>query len=305
MKKIVAIGGGSGLSTLLRGIKKYNIEISAIVTMTDDGASTGRLRREVGILPPGDIRKCLAALAPNESELLDLFTYRFKKGFGIAGHSMGNLFLTALKDQTGSFEEAITAASKILNIKGQVIPATLADVFLGAEFEDGVRIVGEQKITQYGYGVKIRKLFLTKEASANPRAIKAIEEADYILVGPGSLYTSVLPNFLHKELTETFTKSQAKKIFVINASTERGETEGYSVSDHVAEAKKYGITFDTVIANNAFFPAGSGDGFINPVDIDVISEELVLAELVDPKNPLYHCPEKLGKKVAEQFDERL
>ena len=298
MKKVVAIGGGTGLATLLRGLKKYPVEISAIVTMTDDGASTGRLRREMGVLPPGDIRKCIAALAENESELLDLFNYRFKKGFGIAGHSMGNLFLTALKDTTGSFEGAIEKASELLNIKGRVIPATLEDVHLGAEFDDGSRVMGEHKITQYGYGIKIKNVFLSKDAKSNPRAVSAIKNADIILVGPGSLYTSVIPNFLHPEICQALKKSKAKKIYICNVSTERGETEKFKVSDHLSSLSDVGINFDITLANSKMFPKGSGDGFVDPVEIDTF-KNIVSSELSDSENPLYHDPDKLAKAVFD------
>jgi uncharacterized cofD-like protein len=299
MKNIVVIGGGTGLSTLLRGLKEYPLNISAIVTMTDDGASTGRLRREVGILPPGDIRKCIAALAKNESDLLDLFNYRFKSGFGIAGHSMGNLFLTALRDMSGSFEGAVEKASDILNIKGRVLPATLMDVHLGAEFIDGAKVMGEVKITQYGYGVRIKKIFLSKEAEANPKAVEAINRADYILAGPGSLYTSVIPNFLHKELKTAFQKSKARKIYICNVSTERGETDKFKMSDHVNEIKKYDVSFDDIIANSKMFPKGSGDGYVDPVVVDMEGENIHTAELSDNENPLYHDSKKLAKEITK------
>lgn len=304
MKNIVAIGGGTGLSTLLRGIKEYPFNISAIVTMTDDGASSGRLRREMGILPPGDIRQCIAALAENESAILDLFNYRFKSGFGISGHSMGNLFLTALIDTTGSFEKAVEQASDILNIKGQVLPATLTDVHLGAEFADGVRIIGQHKITEYGYGIKIKEVFLTKEAEANPKAVKAIKDANFLLVGPGSLFTSVIPNFLHKELKVAFQKSKAKKIYICNVSTERGETDKFKVSDHVKELSKYGIDFDSVIMNSKMFPKGSGDGYVDPVEIDTCGDKYVKAEISNSKNPLYHNSKKLAWQIVKLAEDK-
>jgi len=293
MKNIVVIGGGTGLSTLLRGLKKFPYNITAIVTMTDDGASTGRLRRETGMLPPGDIRKCIAALAKNESDVLDLFNYRFKKGFGISGHSLGNLLLMALSDQHGGFEEAIEKASDILNIKGKVIPATLEDVHLGAEFKDGMRIMGQVRIAQYGYKMRIKNLFLSKPAVSNPRAVNSIEKADVILVGPGSLYTSILPNFLHQEIKEAFNKSSAKKIYIANVSTERGETDGYKLSDHIKEIEKYAGDFDIILANNRLFEKGSGDGYVDPVELDFADDKIVLADVGDKENPLYHSSEKL------------
>ncbi len=298
MKNVVVIGGGTGLSTLLRGLKKYPFKISAIVTMTDDGASTGRLRREAGMLPPGDVRKCIAALAENESDLLDLFNYRFKRGFGITGHSMGNLFLTALKDTSGSFEGAISKASTLLNIKGEVIPATLEDVYLGAKFEDGAKMIGEYKITKYGYGMKIDNIFLSKEAKSNPKAIKAIKNADILLVGPGSLYTSIIPNFLHKEIKEEFKKSKAKKTYICNVSTERGETEKFKASDHIKTLSNYDICFDQVILNSKMFAKGSGDGFVEPVEID-ITENVITADISNDENPLYHDSEKLAKVIFD------
>jgi uncharacterized cofD-like protein len=296
MKKVVAIGGGTGLATLLRGLKKYPYKITAIVTMTDDGASTGRLRREAGMLPPGDIRKCIAALAKNESAILELFNYRFKKGFGISGHSMGNLFLTALTDQTGSFEGAIEKASDILNINGKVLPATLEDVHLGAEFVDKMKIMGEVRITQYGYKMRIKKLFLSKEAPSNPRAVEAIKEADCILVGPGSLFTSILPNFLHQEIKDGFEKSKAKKIYIANVSTERGETDDFKLSDHYKEVKKYAGDVNVIIANNRVFESGSGDGYITPVEID-IKKNIKLADISNQQNNLYHDSDKLAQEI--------
>lgn len=297
MKNIVVIGGGTGLSTLLRGLKKYPYNITAIVTMTDDGASTGRLRRETGMLPPGDIRKCIAALAKNESDVLDLFNYRFKKGFGIAGHSMGNLFLAALADQHGGFEEAIEKASDILNIKGRVIPATLEDVHLGAEFKDGMRIMGEVKITQYGYKMPIKELFLSKEAPSNPRAVKAIKKADLILVGPGSLFTSILPNFLHEEIRKEFNRSKAKKIYIVNVSTERGETDDFKLSDHLLAIHNYVGAVDITLVNNNLFKKGAGDGFAAPVEIDMKNDNIYQADLRSEGNPLYHDSQKLAEVI--------
>lgn len=304
MKNVVVIGGGSGLATLLRGLKEYPYNITAIVTMTDDGASTGRLRRELGILPPGDIRKCIAALAENESEILDLFNYRFKKGFGISGHSMGNLFLTALADQSGSFEGAVEKASDILNIKGRVVPATLEDVHLGAEFIDGMRIMGEVKITQYGYKMRIKDLFLSKEAKSNPKAVEAINMADAIIIGPGSMFTSILPNFLHKEMRAEYLKSKAKKIYIANVSTERGETDDFKLSDHLFEVNKYVGDVDIVLANSAIHTKGAGDKYVISVENDVKAEKIILEKVVDEKNPLYHDSKKLASAVNKILDNK-
>lgn len=300
MKKVVAIGGGTGLSALLRGLKKYDLDITAIVTMTDDGASTGRLRREIGVLPPGDIRKCIAALSEDESALLDLFNYRFKNGFGLSGHSLGNLFLSAMTDMKGDFGEAVEQMEKLLRVRGRVLPATLKNVHIGAEFEDGKKVMGQVNIAKYGYGGKhVKKLILNKDAATNPKAVKALKEANVILVGPGSLYTSILPNFLHQELLDAYQNSKAKKIYICNVSTERGETEGYKVSHHVNEMKKYFAYHDLVLVNSALFEPGAGDGYVKPVEVDVSGPGIVLAETVQTENPLFHDSEKLAGAIIK------
>ncbi|MEX2361878.1 MAG: gluconeogenesis factor YvcK family protein, partial [Patescibacteria group bacterium] len=195
--KVVAIGGGTGLSTLLRGLKNHPISLSGIVTMTDNGASSGRLSREMGVLPPGDIRKCLAALSNDEQLLTKLFEYRFNRGRGLSGHSLGNLLLIALSDITGGFDSAVEASSKILSIKGQVIPSTLDHVSLIAELNNGQSALGEVDIPKLGHRFGIGKISIVPpDAVANPTAVHFINNADLIIVGPGSLYTSILPSFL-------------------------------------------------------------------------------------------------------------
>lgn len=231
--KIVAVGGGTGLSTLLRGLKQYSANITAIVTVADDGGSSGRLREEIGVLPPGDIRNCLAALADEEKLLTELFQYRFQAGDGLTGHSFGNLFLTAMTAITGGdFEKAIAASSKVLAIRGKVLPATLSDVRLWAELEDGRLIEGESHITE-AKG-RIRHLgCIPPNPPALPAALQAIKEAEYIIIGPGSLYTSVIPNLLVPEIQAAIAKVKVPRIYVCNIMTEVGETEGYTVSDHI------------------------------------------------------------------------
>ncbi|MGD1699429.1 gluconeogenesis factor YvcK family protein [Dapis sp. BLCC M229] len=230
--KIVAIGGGTGLSTLLRGLKSDSANISAIVTVADDGGSSGRLRREIGVLPPGDIRNCLAALANEEKLLTELFQYRFRAGDGLVGHSFGNLFLTAMSEVTGDLERAVAASSKVLAVQGQVLPATLTDVNLWAELADGRRIEGESNITEAGG--KIIKIGCTPEnPPALPKVLQAIEEADCIIIGPGSLYTSVIPNLLVSEIAEAIALRNIPSIYVCNIMTQPGETTGYSVADHI------------------------------------------------------------------------
>jgi uncharacterized cofD-like protein len=230
--KIVAIGGGTGLSHLLRGLKDYSAKITAIVTVADDGGSSGRLRREIGVLPPGDIRNCLAALADEEKLLTELFQYRFQAGDGLVGHSFGNLFLTAMSDIAGDLEQAIAASSKVLAVRGEVLPATLSDVSLWAELSDGRRIEGESSITKANG--KIVKIGCTPaNPPALPRAVEALREADFIIIGPGSLYTSVIPNLLVKEIADAIAHSEVPRIYVCNIMTQPGETDGYSVADHI------------------------------------------------------------------------
>lgn len=230
--KVVVIGGGTGLSTLLRGLKGFSANITAIVTVADDGGSSGRLRREIGVLPPGDIRSCLAALADEEKLLTELFQYRFQAGDGLVGHSFGNLFLTAMSEVTGDLEQAIAASSKVLAIRGQVLPATLSDMHLWAELADGRRIEGESNITEArGRIVKIG--CTPANPPALPKAVQAIAEADYIIIGPGSLYTSIIPNLLVPEINEALAKAKTPRIYVCNIMTQPGETDGYTVSDHI------------------------------------------------------------------------
>lgn len=254
--KIVVIGGGTGLSTLLRGLKYYSANITAIVTVADDGGSSGRLRREIGVLPPGDIRNCLAALADEEKLLTELFQYRFQAGDGLTGHSFGNLFLTAMGEITGDLERAIAASSKVLAIRGQVLPATLSDVHLWAKLEDGRCIHGESSITQ-ARG-KIVKIGCTPaNPPALPKAIRAIQEADFIVIGPGSLYTSIIPNLLVPEITEAIAQSQVPRIYVCNVMTQPGETDNYSVADHIRaidEACGHKL-FDAVLVQGKVPPA--------------------------------------------------
>lgn len=235
--RIVVVGGGTGLSTLLRGLKAYSANITAIVTVADDGGSSGRLRREIGVLPPGDIRNCLAALADEEKLLTELFQYRFRAGDGLTGHSFGNLFLTAMSEVTGDLEQAIAASSKVLAVRGEVLPATLSDVCLWAELADGRRIEGESSITD-AKGTIVRMGCTPAHPPALPKAVKAIQEADYIIIGPGSLYTSIIPNLLVPEISEAIAQREVPRIYVCNIMTQEGETQGYSVADHIRAIDK-------------------------------------------------------------------
>ncbi len=234
---IVAIGGGTGLSTLLKGLKNYSSNITAIVTVSDDGGSSGILRKQLGVQPPGDIRNCLAALSNEEPILTRLFQYRFSEGSGLEGHSFGNLFLSALTTITGSLEKAVQASSKVLAVQGQVLPATNIDVMLWAELEDGDKIFGESNIS------KSKKLisrigYLPENPAALPSALESIKDADLIVLGPGSLYTSLLPNLLVPEIVDALLQSNAPKIYISNLMTQPGETDGLDVYQHIKAIEK-------------------------------------------------------------------
>ena len=234
---IVAIGGGTGLSTLLKGLKSYSSNISAIVTVSDDGGSSGLLRKQLGVQPPGDIRNCLAALSNEEPILTRLFQYRFSGGSGLEGHSFGNLFLSALTTITGSLEKAVQASSRVLSVQGQVIPATGIDVMLWAELENGEKIFGESLIGKSKKPIS-RIGCLPENPSALPTALDAIKEADLIVLGPGSLYTSLLPNLLVPEIVEALLRNDAPKIYISNLMTQPGETDGLDVYRHIKSIEK-------------------------------------------------------------------
>jgi len=245
--KIVAVGGGTGLSMLLRGIKHITNNVTAVVTVGDDGGSSGRLREEMGMLPPGDIRNCIAALADDEDLITKLFQYRFKSGEGLEGHSFGNLFLTALCSITGDMVRAVKESSNVLSIRGRVLPSTLDDMKLVAEMEDGRIIHGESNIPE-AHG-RVKRLFTDPEnCKALSDVITAIRDAELIILGPGSLYTSVIPNLIIKEIAEEIAKSHAKKIYVCNIMTQPGETDGYAVSDHVKALMQHAHSKDIIDA---------------------------------------------------------
>ncbi len=250
--RIVAIGGGTGLSMLLGGIKNITNNITAIVSVGDDGGSSGRLREELDILPPGDIRHCMTALADDENLVNDLFKYRFNNGEGLEGHSFGNLFLTAMCAITGDMASAVKASANVLSIRGRVLPATLDDMKLAAEMEDGRIIHGESNIPE-AKGKIIRLFSEPSDCKALPEVIAAIKDAELIILGPGSLYTSVIPNLLIKEISEEVSKSNAKKIYVCNIMTQPGETDGYSVCDHINALIKHANVdnlLDAVLVND-------------------------------------------------------
>lgn len=230
--RVVVIGGGTGLSVLLKGLKNYTSHLTAVVTVTDDGGSSGRLRAELGVLPPGDIRNCLVALAETETLMDKVFQHRFLQGSGLEGHNLGNLLLVALTEITGDFVSAIKEVSRVLAVRGKVIPATLEQVSLGAIMKDGTTITGETSIRNYSDA--IRKLFLTpRHCMPVPATLDAIMEADAIIIGPGSLYTSLIPNLLVTGVTEAILKSRATTFYVSNIMTETGETDDFTAADHM------------------------------------------------------------------------
>ncbi len=291
--KIVAIGGGTGLSMLLRGIKKITNNITAIVTVGDDGGSSGRLREQMGVLPPGDIRNCIAALADDDDIVTKLFQYRFKTGEGLEGHSFGNLFITAMSAICGDIVSAIRESSKVLLIRGRVLPATCDDMKLYAKMEDDSIVKGESNIPEAGKKI-IQLCCEPADCKPAPDVLEAIHNADIIIMGPGSLYTSIISNFLVKDITRAVWNAKAKKIYVCNAMTQPGETDNYSVSDHIKtifdHARLDDIDdsnknfFDTVVVNN-FIPKNMTEKYEQagslPVEIDATEVKKLGVELVE------------------------
>ncbi|EKD85604.1 MAG: hypothetical protein ACD_37C00680G0005 [uncultured bacterium] len=242
IQRVVTIGGGTGSYVALEGLKKYDFKLTAIVTMMDSGGSSGKLRDELGVLPPGDIRQCLVALSESSKLMRDMFNYRFEEG-GLKGHSFGNIFLSTLEKNTGSMKKAISEVGKILRIKGNVVPITFTkNTNLCVDLEDGTTIVGETHIDvleKMQKRARIVKAYLKPKAILNEDAKRAIEKADYILVGPGDLYTSIIPNLLVTGVSDVIRNSKAKKIFVINLMTKHGQTTNYSANDHIDDIEKY------------------------------------------------------------------
>ena len=327
-KKIVVIGGGTGTFTVLTGLKHYPVDLTAIVTMADDGGSTGRLRDEFGVLPPGDLRQCLVALSDADVVMRQLFNHRFDRG-DLKGHSFGNIFISTLEQVTGNLDEALDVVSKILNIRGRVMPVTFDKIALNAELKNGKVLNGESAFMDYQlvskYGIK--KIFLTPKAKANPKALKAIKEADLIVVGPGKLYTSVLPNFLVAGVGKAFVASKAKKVYVTNLMSQQGHTDNFVVSDYVnvmekcigrPKGKSKGGVFDVVIYNNKKAPnqlvrkyADEGEpvvcsaeclkGDFELIGTNLLSDGLANVPKVDllRRTLIRHDPEKLAKTILQ------
>ena len=317
-QNLVAIGGGTGLSTLLAGLKKrvgkgneriWIENLSAIVTVSDDGGSSGRLRDELQMLPPGDIRNCMIALSEDSSLLAKLFRHRFRGDGELGGHSFGNLFLAALTEVTGDFTEAIRLSSEILASKGHIFPATISDVRLVAELEDGSVVSGETQISKSAQAIRHLRLE-PEQCLPLPQVLKAIRGADIITVGPGSLYTSILPNLLVSQVARVIGQAPATKIFVNNLMTQPGETDGYTARAHLEAVKKYApeIHFDFVIVNDRrisdeqaerYAAEGAYQIGIDDAIEDVIDQttEIVRADLLDGGEKVRHNTERLAEVV--------
>lgn len=310
--RVVAIGGGTGLSTLLRGLKVHTPHLTAIVTVADDGGSSGRLRRSLGVLPPGDFRNCIAALADDESLITQLFQYRFGQGNELDGHSFGNLFITALAAVTGSFEQAIAEAGRVLTIRGRILPSTLENVTLVADLRAEsalaapglTRVEGESAIPKAGY--PIERVFLQPEGvRAYPEAVRAILAADLIVAGPGSLFTSILPNLLVDDIRRAVAASPAWKLFVCNVATQPGETEGLDVGQHVAALQRHvgrGL-FCHVLANDNL-KTSREQPQLQPVALTYPPDggyQVLAADVIDPAAPWRHHSAKLAEHALRFY----
>ena len=322
---VVALGGGTGLSTLLRGLKEYvtrrrddsgNVrqpisDLTAIVTVTDDGGSSGRLRRENRVLPPGDIRNCMVALSQDEALLSHLFQYRFHAGRGLVGHNFGNLFLAALTHVTGDFAEAVRVSSKVLAIRGRIFPSTVSNVSLVATLQDGRKVHGETRISASRSPIKKLGL-LPRTVRPLPKAIEAIQQADLIVLGPGSLYTSILPNLLIPEIAQAIAKSKAPRVYIANLMTQPGETSGYALGDHLEAIQRHtprGI-IDWVVANRQsvspevarrYRAEGAEPVVVDIADLQKLGYRVVLDNLLEEHGVLRHNPRRLARLLLEEF----
>ena len=321
--RIVAVGGGTGLSTVLRGLKQYVArrgegaggepirDLAAVVTVTDDGGSSGRLRREYSILPPGDIRSCMVALSADEALLSRLFQYRFPAGRGLRGHSFGNLFLTALSHVTGDFTEAVRLSGEVLAIRGRIFPSTTQNVALEAVMEDGSVVAGETRIARARKRIR-RVRLVPRRVRPLPEVLQAIRRADLILLGPGSLFTSVIPNLLVEGVAEAIEKSPASCVYIANLMTQPGETQGYSVADHIRTIHQHtrDKLIDWVVLNHQ--PVSSGvtrryraEG-AEPVRVDLAELQrmglrCVFDNLLEEHGVVRHNSGQLARLLLEEF----
>ncbi|WP_374020892.1 YvcK family protein [Paenibacillus thiaminolyticus] len=303
------MGGGTGLSVMLRGLKEKPLDITAIVTVADDGGSSGILRQELQMPPPGDIRNVLTALADVEPSLSEMLKYRFPNGTGLAGHSLGNLILAAMTDITGDFVAGIRELSRVLAVRGRVLPAANQAIVLNAEMNDGTIVEGESAIPQAGQRIK-RVFFEPAQVEALPEAVQALQEADAILVGPGSLYTSIIPTLLVPKLAQAVKESDAVKIFVCNVMTQPGETDNYKVSDHLEAIQQHvgEHLFDYVIVNDGEIPPQVQDRYADQgaravhLDLDEVTKrgyKVIADSLVLFRTYLRHDAEKLSHHIYQ------
>ena len=309
-KKIVVLGGGPGVFTVLSGLRRYFDNLTAIVTMSDDGGSTGVLREDFGVLPPGDIRRALIALAHTENKTLaELFNYRFKEGNGLRGHSFGNLMLTALERLTGSFEKAVGEAAKILVVQGQVLPVTLTPTRLFAELQNGALVRGENNIDvpKHDGNLRIQRVWLEPKAKLNPAARRAILAADLVLIGPGDLYTSLLPNVLVGGTREALRATKAKVIYLVNVTNKFGETNGFRASDFLKVMETHlgkGVIDYVVVSNRKPSPArlrpylAEGSSWVK-LDVHDFGGKpvLLVADLIRSRGFVRHDPNKVAKLI--------
>lgn len=323
--RIVALGGGTGLSSVLRGLKEHVAErgrqglnrpiadLAAVVTVTDDGGSSGRLRREYRVLPPGDIRNCMVALSKDEHLLGQLFQYRFPAGRGLAGHSFGNLFLTALSNITGDFSKAVQVSAQVLAIRGRIFPSTAQNVTLEAELEDGTVVAGETNISRSRKRIARLRL-VPRRVRPVPEVLAAIRAADLILVGPGSLYTSILPNLLIEEMVEVIANSKATRVYIANLMTQPGETQKYSVADHVRAIYDHTrrSLFDYVVINRTPVSPGLRRRYkaqgAEPVDssfdeLDRMGLAYVTGDILQQEGVVRHDQSRLTRILLEKFVE--
>jgi uncharacterized cofD-like protein len=321
--RVVALGGGTGLSAVLRGLKEHIAErgkhrakqpigsLTAVVTVTDDGGSSGRLRREYQVLPPGDIRNCMVALSRNEMLLGDLFQYRFPAGRGLAGHSFGNLFLTALTNVTGDFPRAVQVSAQVLAIRGRIFPSTAQNVTLEAELAGGKIVKGETNISRSRKRIE-RVRLVPRRVRPLPEVLAALREADLILVGPGSLYTSILPNLLVEEICEVIAHSRATRVYIANLMTQPGETKNYSVADHVRAiyAHTRHHLFDKVVINHTPIEprllrryAAEDAEPVNASwkELDQMGVKYVTGDIVQQDKVIRHDQQKLTELLLERF----
>ena len=306
--RIVTIGGGTGQAVLLRGLKEHTNNLTAIVTVVDDGGSSGRLRREFGALPPGDVRQCIGALAVAEPLMTRMLNYRFSKGNSLEGHSLGNLMMLAMADLTGNFESGIRELSRVLAVRGQILPSTLESVKLCAELEDGSTVSGESAVREADSTIK--RVYLDRQhPTAFGEAIQAILEADYIILAPGSLYTSLLPNLLVPEVSQAVAESNALKLYVCNVATEPGETTHYGVAEHLAALKRHApAEICGIVLVNDQTSIQSSNGTYELVGLPPEKREsdgvpIITADVIDMEIPYQHSAVKLAQAVMQVYSD--